>query len=354
MAEQSNSVPAVEDMGSTPDYDTLAAHLGPLKTISLDGYRFRVPHDWDTGRDDTGAPWTAPAQRDYGLERRMRLLPAGSDWRETIRSRAAEIMQALTGKNMKETFAELDVRRMVALQVPVAKSDRDGFSAWHWPQLLRLDGVIVEAWLSLYVRDRFWHSADTAILEELFGQQFRRAPPSDPRLVGSLDRGFGFDRVRPMRAFGFIELNVPARWYDEYSSPDGMWIACEDEPNTGTFWIQYDLYEGAREQLLERYKQVFSRRGAVPRPTEMPGRLLFHEEQPGTEKDGAFVLLRWMLLEPRDTELALLQFTLVLPRDQKTHREFASLTRIIEREIAGSAIGPFPRHRTNPTASSSP
>jgi hypothetical protein len=354
MPERNENLSEAEDMGPAPDYDALAARLGPLKTISLDGYRFRVPHSWDTGRDDAGVPWAAPPERDYGFERRVRLLPAGRDWRETIRSRAAEIMQMLTGDDMRKTFAELDVKRMVVLQVPAAKSDREGFSAWYWPQLLHIDGVIVETWLSLYVRDRLWHGADTEALEELLGQQFRRAPPGDPRLLGSLDEGFGFDRLRPMRAFGFIDLQVPARWYDEYAAPDGMWVACEDEPNTGTFWVQYDLFDGARERLLERYKNLFEKRGAISRAVDTPERLLFYEVQPGTEKDSAFVLHRWMLLEPRGSEVALLQFTLVLPRDQEEHREFVLLKQTVEREIAGARIGPFPRRRANSPASSSP
>lgn len=354
MTDRNESLPEAEDMGPAPDYDALAERLGPLKTISLDGYRFRVPHDWDTGRDDGGVPWTAPPQRDYGLERRVRLLPAGGDWRGTIASRAAEIMQMLTGRDMRQALAGLDVTRMVALQVPVEKSEREGFSTWHWPQLLHIDGVIVEAWLSLYVRDRLWHSADTQALEELFGQQFRRAPPGDPRLLGSLDEGFGFDRLRRLRAFGFIDLRVPARWYDEYSAPDGMWVACEDEPNTGTFWIEYDLFDGDTDRPLERHRQAFDERGATPRPTGVPGRLLFYEKQPGKENDGAFTLHRWMLLEPRGSEVALLQFTLVLPRDEEGHREFVLLTQIMEQEIAGVTIGGFPRRRANPAASSSP
>lgn len=346
----------VEDMGAEPDYDALAAPLGPLKTISLDAYRFRVPHSWDTGRDDQGVPWTAPPSRDYGLERRVRLLPAGRDWRETMRARAAEILRDLTGRDMRREVGGLDVERMLALQVPVTKSDRDGFSAWHWPQLVHIDGNIVEAWLSLYVRERLWHSKDTEILEELFGQQFRRAPPGDPRLVGSLEEGYGFDRLRPIRAFDFIELNVPARWYDEYSAPDGMWVAAEDEPNTGTLWIGYDLFDvmgGADEVALEALAQQVSPRGAKRLPTRQPGRLVFYLSETGREKQDKLRFHRWTLLETRGNDLVVVNISLVIGTDQESLPPFISLVQIMEREIDGITIGTFPAPRTNAGASSS-
>lgn len=256
----------------------LARRLGSLKTVSLDGYRFKVPSTWDTGRDDKGAPWAASPNRDYALERRVRVLPAGGDWRETIKRRGAEILRELTGTDISGELEDGSLERMFALQIPAERSEHAGFKAWHWPQLLHIDGMVVEAWLSLYVRQSLWHASGTEDLEQLLGQQFTSLPPGDPRLVGSVKQGYGLDRLRPISAFGFIELNVPARWYDEYAEQGNMWVACEDEPDTGTLWIKYDLYGSDVDDLtVQAFAQPIRAKGAVPVSTPQAGRLLFHE-----------------------------------------------------------------------------
>lgn len=322
----------------------LVRRLGPLKTVSLDGYRFQVPAAWDTGRDDQGAPWAAAPSRHYALERRVRVLPAGPDWRATVKRRAAEILRELTGQDISGELASADgLERMLALQIPSERSDHAGFKVWHWPQLLHIDGVIVEARLSLHVRESLWHAAGTEDLEQLFGQQFTDLPPGDPRAVGSLKHGFGLDRLRPMQAFGFVELNVPARWYDEYAEKDGMWIACEDEPDTGTLWIWCDVYSGQVDDLtVETYARPVLERGAVSRPTPLAGRRLFYEVTTDREKGVMLRFNRWILIARRDDKIVMLQFTLVLDLEQEKSPEFAALVKTMEREIAAAKLGAFP------------
>lgn len=336
--------------------EELARRLGPLKTVSLDGYRFRVPAAWDTGRDDGGAAWAASPSRDYALERKVRLLPTGPDWRATIKRRAAAILRDLTGQDISGELASADgLERMFALQIPAERSDHAGFKVWHWPQLVHIDGAVVEAWLSLYVRQNLWHASGTEDLEQLFGQQFTEQPPGDPRTVGSLKQGFGLDRLRPMKAFGFIELNVPARWHDEFAEKDGMWVACEDEPDTGTLWIRCDIYRGQVDDLtIETYARPIRAMGAVPRPTAQAGRLLLHEVKMERERGEMLRFNRWILITRHDDAIAIVQFTLVLDLNQEKSPEFAALVKMMEREIATARLDPFPRHRTNPTASSSP
>lgn len=325
--------------------EELARRLGPLKTVSLDGHRFRVPSTWDTGRDDHGAAWTASPSRDYALERKARVLPAGPDWRATVKRRAAEILRDLTGQDISAELASANgLERMFALQIPVERSDHAGFKAWHWPQLLHIDGVVVEAWLSLYVRQNLWHASGTEDLEQLFGQQFTDLPPNDPRLVGSLRQGFGLDRLRPMQAFGFIGINVPARWHDEYAEKGGMWVACEDEPDTGTLWIRCDIYRGRVDDLtVETYARPIRAKGAVPRPTLQPGRRLLHEVKTDRENGEVLRFNRWILIERHDDAIAVVQFTLVLDLNQEKSAEFTALVKTIEREIAAATFGAFPK-----------
>lgn len=322
----------------------LARRLGPLKTVSLDGYRFQVPGTWDAGRDDNGVAWAASPNRDYALERKSRVLPAGPDWRGTVKRRAAEILRDLTGQDIAAELASADgLQRMFALQIPAEGSDHTGFKAWHWPQLVHIDGIVVEAWLSLYVRQNLWHASETEDLEQLFGQQFTQLPPNDPRLVGSLKQGFGLDRLRPMKAFDFIGLNVPARWYDEYAEKDDMWVACEDEPDTGTLWIRCDIYHGQVDDLtVETYARPIRANGAVARPTPQVGRLLLHEVKMERENGEMLRFNRWILIDRRDDAIAIVQFTLVLDLNQEKSPEFAALVRTMEREIATATLDAFP------------
>ena len=324
--------------------EELARKLGGLKTVSLDGYRFRAPASWDTGRDDNGVAWAASPSRHYALERKVRVLPAGGDWRAAVKRRAAEIFRDLTGQNISGELASAErLERMLALQIPVERSDHAGFKVWHWPQLLHIDGVIVEAWLSLHVRESLWHSAGTEDLEQLFGQQFTSLPPGDPRQLGSRKTGFGLDRLRPIKAFGFVELNVPARWYDEYTDKGDMWVACEDEPDTGTLWIKYDVYGGdVDDSTVEIFAQPIRARGAVPRPTPFVGRKLLHEVSTDREKGEMLRFNRWILIERRSDEIVVLQFTLVLDLEQEKIPEFAALVTTMEREIAAARLGASP------------
>lgn len=324
--------------------EELARRLGPLKTVSLDGYRLRVPAAWDTGRDDDRAVWAASPNRDYALERKVRVLPAGPDWRSAVKRRAAEIMRELTGQDISGELASAGgLERMFALQIPAERSDHAGFKAWHWPQLLHIDGVVVEAWISLFVRQSLWHAAQTEDLEQLFGQQFTSLPPCDPRQVGSSKAGFGLDRLRPARAFGFVGFHLPERWYDEFDQQANMWIAGEDEPDTGTLWLKYDLYGGDVDDLtVEAFAQPLRAKGAVPRATPHAGRKLLYDTSTAREKGEMLRFHRWVLIERREDEIAVLHFSLVIGQDQEKLPEFIALVRTLESEIAAATLGKFP------------
>lgn len=343
-ATAGSAATAANGMPSFVPVDEFTRRLGPLKTVSLDGYRFRIPHDWDTGRDDNGAAWAASPSRDYALERKVRVLPAGPDWRGTVKRRAAEIMRDLTGQDISGQLASAgDLERMFALQIPVERSDHAGFKVWHWPQLVHIDGVIVEAWLSLHVRQNLWHASGTEDLEQLLGQQFTEQPPGDPRRVGSAKAGFGLDRKRPFHAFGFVGLDLPERWYDEFDAQENMWVAGEDEPDTGTLWIRYDVYGGDVDALtVEAFAQPVRANGGVERPTPHAGRKLLYETSTAREKGEMLRFHRWALIERRGNEIAIVHFTLVIGQDQETLPDFVALVRSMECEIAAARLGPFP------------
>ena len=122
-----------------------------------------------------------------------------------------------------------------------------------------------------------------------------------------------------------------------------MWVAGEDEPDTGTLWIKYDVYGGDVDDLtVEAFAQPLRANGAVSRATPHAGRKLLYETHTAREKGEMLCFYRWVLIERRDGEIAVVHFSLVIGQDQEKLPEFAALVRTMEREIAAARLGAFP------------
>lgn len=184
--------------------------------------------------------------------------------------------------------------------------------------------------------------------------------PGQPDASAGEDGADPFEPLKPIAAFGCINLKVPAIWPCAWDEKAGMWCCCEDleDPaaDTGTLWIGYDVIElgappadAARAaQALEAVARQISLKKAPPRkPGEdapelsdtATGKVIRYRRAFESDK-GSFIEHRWHSLTLVGRDLAVVHYSLVLTAATAARPAWRRLVSTMDREIRAAELAP--------------
>ncbi len=310
-----------------------------LKVIMASGDKLVVPEDWIDGVTPKGNAWVGDGRQRYELQLSAEALPMEGDSQAmggVIERRILERLRAFGASGQVDDAKLSRTHGSVLIEVVTDDPRAPAVRTYNWVRLVREGGELLEFGFHLLVLHELWERPETLALIDLFGQQIRNVafPQDEPE-------GLGLSRLRAIHPFGFLTLRVPARWRDERDAESGEWFCGEDETDTGTLWIDYDVFQGnfdARgpERLVQKLGDAVAWRS----PGEGWRRVGF---QTFTEEAAVTLRFRrWFVIDWTAERAVMVTLTLVLQAAWDGDREFEALVAAMEREAATLAIGPLP------------
>lgn len=309
-----------------------------LKTAFAGGHKLAIPESWVDGRTPNGNAWVGDGNGRYELQ----LVAGGTAVDGEGDDAMPEAIMRRVSKRL-ETFGasgQIGDSRVGLIndgvQIEVVADDPRIPTArtYNWIRLLPNGGEILEVGFHLIVLRELWDRPATQDLIDLFGAQIANVAVAEPETLG-------FDRLRTTTPFGFLSLQVPARWRDERDPESGEWFCGEDATDTGTLWIDYDSFAGqfdARgpERLVQKLGDA-----VAWRPPGEGWRRLGHQS---FTEDAAVKLRfhRWFVIDWSATRAVMVTLTLCLQAAWDDEPEFQRLVAIIEQQAATLGIGPLP------------
>jgi len=311
-----------------------------LKVIMASGHKLVVPEDWVDGVTPKGNAWIGDGLGNYELQ-----IVGGADAVEGGDERMPEAVKKRVAMRLQSFSASGQIgdsklgRINGCIQIEAVTDDPRAPTArsYNWIRLVANGDELMEIGFHLLVRRELWDRPKTEDLIELFGEQV--ASFVEEWVPSSLDLG----RLRTVHPFGFLTFRVPARWIDEWDADAGMWFCGEDDPDTGSLWVDYKLHRGrwdedAMAQVIAGLGPEVSWRGSEA--SERPiGYRCFTETDP---KDGILHYHHWHVLHLAEAGLVSIFLSLVLGPEQVSLPEYQQLIAGMQREAVTLEIGPLP------------
>jgi hypothetical protein len=171
-----------------------------------------------------------------------------------------------------------------------------------------------------------------------------------------LDRGtilneYDFQKLVEVSVLdGVVTLAVPQRWIWQKCPDSDMWGFWEDDTESGTLWVDYDLYTNngatpeevwrwARETFETHFKETAEKRGASGhRILEMPDRLIQLHELSCEEQGEKLDFLRCHVVVQRPGQFLMVHFSFVILSLLREREDFLWLWRRLEQEFIDARI----------------
>ncbi len=162
-----------------------------------------------------------------------------------------------------------------------------------------------------------------------------------------------FDELREVAFADTVRLRVPARWTTARSQ-SGMWCCYEEEMESGTFWIDFEVFniadpaapdaDGRTRRAVDLFAQEVLDEFVVKEGhhreerVELPDGVLLRLEEEGEEAGERLRVHRWTYFKPAGGRVLTVFFALVLRLDQVADPRFADLVEILDREVRAADL----------------
>lgn len=165
-----------------------------------------------------------------------------------------------------------------------------------------------------------------------------------------MPKRYDFQPLKRAVCFGFLQIDVPARWQWQRSE-DGMWGFYEEDEESGTLWVDYDLYRIPSDTtgdvvgpLAERLMGMLAE-GAPGRTVEKlatdDGVTLIRavHDAEDTEEEGVMLrFFRYELMRRFTDHLVNVHYSLVIPDFRLRDPDMQELVEIVDNAIKRSRI----------------
>ena len=162
-----------------------------------------------------------------------------------------------------------------------------------------------------------------------------------------------FDELREVTFSDAIRLRVPARW-SSAQSQSGMWCCYEEAMESGTFWVDYEVFDiadpstgdadGRARRAIDLFAQEVLDEFVVKEGhhreerVDLADGVLLRLEEDGEEAGERLRVHRWTYFKPAEGRVLTVFFALVLRQDQAEDPRFADLVEILDREVRAAEL----------------